>query len=59
LSFRIAQKSGMSLRQRQQLLELDAEQDRIALLHQYLSSVLPKLENMKEVGRVVQNDGYL
>jgi ATP-dependent Lon protease len=59
LSFRIAQKSGMSLRQRQQLLELDAEQDRLSMLHAYLSSVLPKLERLEEVKRVIQNDGYL
>jgi len=59
LSFVLAQKAGMDLTQRQQLLELSSENERLQLLHSYFSEVVPKLRQHGEVDRVVKGDGYL
>jgi ATP-dependent Lon protease len=59
VSFRMAQKAGMDLATRQKLLELDSENRRLALLREYLTQVLPKVERAEEVDRVVRSDGYL
>jgi len=59
LSFRLAQKAGMHLPQRQRLLELTSEQERMEMLQKYLSAVIPKLERLEEVERVIQSDGYM
>jgi len=59
LSFLLGQKAGMGLEQRQQLLELPSENQRLQLLHDYLEAVLPKLEQAGEIERVVRSDGYL
>ncbi len=59
LSFQLAQKVGMDLTQRQTLLETESEDDRLLILHQYLQDVIPKLERLEEIERVVRGDGYL
>ncbi|MDH3251296.1 MAG: LON peptidase substrate-binding domain-containing protein [Ignavibacteria bacterium] len=59
LSFKLAQKAGMDLQHRQRLLELPTEQERIEMLHTYLTEVIPKLERLSEVERVIRSDGYL
>lgn len=59
LSFVMAQKAGMDLDQRQQLLELDTEEERLALLREYLTAVLPRLKKLEEVDRIIRSDGYL
>jgi ATP-dependent Lon protease len=59
LSFLLAQKAGMSLPRRQQLLELSTENSRLELLRDYLVDVLPKLKEAEEIKRVIQGDGYV
>jgi hypothetical protein len=59
LSFVLAQKAGMDLMQRQHLLESSSENERLRMLHNYLASVIPKLEKIEEVERIVKSDGYL
>ena len=59
LSFLLAQKAGMSLLKRQQLLELPTENERLRVLRDYLIDVLPKLKEVEEIKRVVQGDGYV
>ena len=59
VSFLLAQKSGMDLLQRQSLLELTSENARLELLNTYFTAIIPKLETMEEVNRVVRSDGYL
>jgi len=59
ISFRLAQKAGMSLRQRQELLELCSENERLRLLHKYLTEVIPRLEDLEELERIIRSDGYL
>ncbi len=59
LSFRIARKAGMELGQRQALLEMDSENARLKFLRDYFTEVIPKLEKLEEVERVIKSDGYL
>jgi Lon protease-like protein len=59
LSFLLAQKAGLDLARRQMLLEMDSENERLRMLRQYLQEVIPKLDQLEEVERVVRSDGYL
>ena len=59
LSFRLAQKAGMDVLERQKLLETESENDRLKLLRDHLEAVLPKLDQIEEIERVVRSDGYL
>jgi len=59
VSFVLAQKSGMDLLQRQHLLGVTSENERLKLLSTYFAGIIPKLETMEVVNRVVRSDGYL
>ncbi|MER3524044.1 MAG: hypothetical protein C4326_08240 [Ignavibacteria bacterium] len=59
VSFKIAQKAGMELSQRQVLLATESENERLRLLHAYFVEVIPKLERLSEVERIVKGDGYI
>lgn len=59
LSFKVAQKAGMELTQRQELLELNSENERLRVLHTYFTEVIPKLARLGEVERVIKSDGYI
>ncbi len=59
LSFVMAQKAGMDLDQRQHLLERETEDERLGLLNEYLTGVLPRLKKLEEVERIIRSDGYL
>ncbi|HZV12924.1 MAG TPA: LON peptidase substrate-binding domain-containing protein [Candidatus Kapabacteria bacterium] len=58
-SFKIAQKAGMDLRQRQQLLEINSEDKRLQTLKEYLEELLPKVREAERVQDIIRNDGYL
>jgi hypothetical protein len=59
LAFELAQKAGMTLSQRQHLLELSSENERMRVLHSYLTDVIPRLQRSEELERVIHGDGYL
>jgi len=59
ISFLLAQKVGMELPKRQRLLELDSENERLGVLRTYLLDVLPKVERVDEIERIIRGDGYL
>ena len=59
LSFKLAQKAGMELALRQQLLDSNSENERLSILHAYFIEVVPKLERLEEVERVIRTDGYI
>lgn len=59
VSFKIAQKAGMELEHRQELLEQDSENKRLKILHRYFVEVIPRLERLGEVERIIKSDGYL
>lgn len=59
LAFRMAQKAGLDLDARQHLLETASENERLHALEEYLTGVLPRLEKLDEIERIVRSDGYL
>ena len=59
LSYVLAQKAGLDLEQRQAILELSGENERMQKLHRHLKELLPRLAYIEEVERVMKNDGYL
>lgn len=59
VSFVIAQKAGLDLRMRQKILEAATENARLDMLRTYLNQVIPKIEKVEEVERVMRNDGYV
>ena len=59
LSYVIAQKAGLDLFRRQELLEIPGENGRLRMLSDYLADLLPRLKRAEEVQRVIKNDGYL
>jgi len=58
-SYWLAQKAGLELSRRQQLLEMDSENDRLKMLEHHLAGVIPKLNKVEEINRVIRSDGYL
>ncbi len=59
IAFVMAQKAGLELEQRQSILELRSERQRLEMLREYLLDVLPRLKKFEEVERIVRSDGYL
>lgn len=59
ISFVMAQKAGLDLEQRQRLLEMTAERERVMMVHDYLTAVVPRLKRLEEVERIIRSDGYL
>jgi len=57
-SFIFATKSGLNVKQKQELLEMKSESKRIDMLTEILSVVVPKLEEHTLRERIVMSDGY-
>lgn len=58
-SFRMAQKAGLQLNIRQQLLELRSETERLTALQGYLNEILPKIRQVEHIQLITRNDGYI
>lgn len=58
-SFRMAQKSGLDLVVRQQLLEMRSENERLQFLHGYLTDLVPKVRELEKIQALIRNDGYV
>jgi Lon protease-like protein len=58
-SFLIAQKSGMSLKQKQELLEMRSENKRLLTLKNHLREILPMLRKAENINQVIRNDGFI
>jgi Lon protease-like protein len=58
-SFLIAQKSGLSLEERQGLLEMQSENERLARLLAHLKAIWPLIEQAEIIQILSKNDGYL
>ena len=57
--FVMARKIGMSLRERQELLEMKSENARLRRVRSYLVDVMPRLKHSHERQRIAGNDGYV
>ncbi len=58
-SFTIAQKSGLEPDQRQALLGITGENERLGILHNFLSQLLPRVKEIETINDLVRNDGYI
>jgi Lon protease-like protein len=58
-SFKIAQKSGLEAPQRQALLTITSENERLSMLHNFLSQLLPKVREIETINDLIRNDGYI
>jgi Lon protease-like protein len=58
LSFVLAQNAGLSPEQKQQVLEILTENDRIAYLVSHFEALIPRVEEMEDVRRRVQSNGH-
>jgi len=58
-SFQIALKSGLTLEERQSLLELQSENHRLEHLLHHLNIILPLIERVEGLEILSRNDGYL
>ncbi|MBK9226654.1 MAG: hypothetical protein IPL67_06290 [Ignavibacteria bacterium] len=53
------EKCGLSLKEKQQMLEMDTEQDRLDFISTYLENVLPKLKEAERISEIIKSDGYI
>lgn len=58
-SFKIAQKSGLEAPQRQALLSITSENERLSMLHSFLSQLLPRVKEIETINDLIRNDGYI
>ncbi|MDA3843949.1 MAG: LON peptidase substrate-binding domain-containing protein [Candidatus Kapabacteria bacterium] len=58
LSFLIAQKSGMSLVERQNLLGMTSENERLKILMSHFNKMLPLIKEAGLISEIIRNDGY-
>ena len=58
-SFAIAQKSGLEAEQRQALLAITSENERLSILKNFLTQLLPKVLEIEAVNDLIRNDGYI
>lgn len=58
-AYKMAQKAGLELQERQHILTLDGENTRLTYLETYLNEVLPKVRDAERVQGIIRNDGYL
>lgn len=58
VSFVMAHNAGLTLRQKQKVLELPGENDRIAYLVDHFEELIPKVEQMEDLKRKIQSNGH-
>ena len=58
ISYKIAQKSGLTLKQKYELLSLLNENDRLRFLQKHLEKIFPIVEEAEFIHKIVKNDGY-
>lgn len=57
-SFLLAQKSGMTIRQRQKLLEMQSENERLKMIQKHLKTLVPVVKETELISRIIKNDAY-
>jgi Lon protease-like protein len=59
ISYKVAEKIGMTLLERQNLLEMISETERLKNIFEYLKNIIPRLENFNVTQNIIRNDGYM
>ncbi|MCS6809033.1 MAG: LON peptidase substrate-binding domain-containing protein [Bacteroidota bacterium] len=58
-SFIIAQKAGLDILRKQELLEIRSENRRLEILYDYIQRLLPDLREKRRIQDVIMSDGYI
>jgi ATP-dependent Lon protease len=58
VSFVMAHNAGLTVHQKQKVLELSGENDRIAYLVSHFEELIPQVEQMEDIRRKVRSNGY-
>lgn len=58
ISYFVAQNAGLSLRQKQEVLEIESEANRITFLVAFLESFIPQVERMDALRKKAQSNGH-
>ncbi|MBN1302356.1 MAG: LON peptidase substrate-binding domain-containing protein [Melioribacteraceae bacterium] len=58
-SYKLAEKSGLNLRQQQEILSLASERDRLDYLDDHLKKLENTLDKANTIREIIMNDGYL
>ncbi|GEM_PF-4057248 len=58
VSYVIGQQAGLTQKQRQKLLELASENERIAFLVRHFAQVLPRMEEVQLIRRKIRSNGH-
>jgi Lon protease-like protein len=59
IAFYIAQKAGLSLLEKQNLLEINDENARLDYVIKYFEDVIPQLKEATRVSNIIKSDGYI
>jgi len=59
LSFKVAEKIGMLPEERQRLLAIKSENQRLKLIREYLKKILPQIKDFTKLQEIINNNGYL
>jgi hypothetical protein len=55
----MAQKAGLDVLRKQELLEFRSENRRLEMLHDFMEKLLPDLRDKRRVQDVIMSDGYI
>lgn len=58
VSFVMAHNAGLTLKQKQRVLELPGENDRIAFLVDHFEELIPRVEQIEDLKRKIQSNGH-
>jgi ATP-dependent Lon protease len=57
-SFFFAQKCGLTLTQKQELLEMTSENTRLEFLKKHMKEIVPKVKQVEYIENIIRSDGY-
>lgn len=59
VTFTMAEKSGLSLTERQSLIEMESEEKRLEFILRYFEEVMPKIRDADKISNIIKGDGYI
>jgi ATP-dependent Lon protease len=59
VAFSMAEKCGLSLPERQKILEIDDEDGRLDFIQKYFDEVIPKIKEADRISNIIKGDGYI
>jgi len=59
VAYLMAEKCGLSLEERQQLLEIGSEDERLDFIINYFGEVIPKMKEADKISTIIKGDGYI